>query len=76
LHRADLSAAEPVAVITLRNDDPRYPTLVQARPNAWTVVDSADHYDRTRELLVSPTVFRLEPGQTKVLTYACSYYVR
>jgi len=65
--RADLSAAEPVAVITLRNDDPQFPTLVQARPNAWSVVDSADRYDPTRELVVSPTVFRLEPGQTQVI---------
>jgi fimbrial chaperone protein len=65
--RADLSAAEPVAVVTLRNDDPRFPTIVQARPSAWSVVDSEDRYEPTRELVVSPTVFKLEPGQTQVI---------
>lgn len=65
--RADLSAATQVAVVTVRNDDPKVPTLVQARPSAWAVVDSADKYDPTRDLVVSPTVFRLEPGQTQVV---------
>jgi len=68
--RADLSAAEPVAVLTLRNDDPRFPTLIQARASAWSVVDSEDRYEPTRELVISPTVFRLEPGQTQVIRVA------
>jgi len=65
--RAVLSAADPVAVFTLRNDDPGRPTLIQARASAWTVDGSGDHYDPTRDLLVSPTVFRLEPGQAQVV---------
>ncbi|HEY5634041.1 MAG TPA: fimbria/pilus periplasmic chaperone [Burkholderiaceae bacterium] len=65
--RADLSAAETVAVVTVRNDDPRYPTIVQVGPSSWQVVDGADHYQPTRDLAVSPSVFKLEPGQTQVV---------
>jgi fimbrial chaperone protein len=65
--RANLSAREPVATVTLRNEDPTRPTLIQARPSAWAVVDGDDRYDPTRELVVSPAIFRLEPGQTQVI---------
>ena len=65
--RANLSASEPVAMVTLRNDDPTRPSLIQARPSAWTVVDGEDRYDPTRELVVSPAIFRLDPGQTQVV---------
>jgi len=65
--RADLSAAQPVGVVTVRNDDPRFPTIVQVRPNGWQVVDDADRYEPTRELAVSPSIFKLEPGQTQVV---------
>jgi fimbrial chaperone protein len=65
--RADLSAAEPVAVVSLRNEDPRQPTVIQVRPSAWAVVDGADQHSPTRDLLVSPTVFRLAPGEEQVV---------
>jgi len=65
--KAQLTVTEPVAVLTLRNEDPRNPTLVQARPSAWAVVDSEDRYDATRDLAVSPSVFRLEPGQEQIV---------
>lgn len=65
--RADLSATETVAVLRLRNDDPRFPTLVQARPSDWTVVDGEDRYGPTRDLAVSPGVFRLDPGQEQIV---------
>ena len=65
--RANLSATETVAVVTLRNDDPKFPTLVQARPSAWTVVDGEERFGPPRELVVSPAVFRLEPGQEQVI---------
>jgi fimbrial chaperone protein len=65
--RVDLGGAEPVSVVTVRNDDPRYPTIVQVRPSSWRVVDSADRYEPTRELAVSPSIFKLDPGQTQVV---------
>jgi len=65
--RADLKAAEPVAVVSLRNEDPRQPTLIQVRPSAWAVVDGEDRHEPTRDLVVSPTVFRLAPGEEQVV---------
>lgn len=67
--RVELSPAVPTGVLTVRNDGPQ-PVVVQARPMLWQQAAGQDELSETRELLVSPAVFTIEPGGSQLLRVA------
>ena len=64
--RLTLSAAQPVAALTVRNAGTQ-PTSLHLQVMAWTQTDAADHYAATRELLVTPPIFTLAPGAVQTV---------
>jgi fimbrial chaperone protein len=67
--RLELSAARSTAILTVRNegDDP---VVVQVRPVAWSQVAERDQLADTREILVTPPIFTLQPKGEQVLRVA------
>lgn len=59
--RVTLSAAQPIAALTVRNAGTR-PAGLHLQVVAWTQGDSGDHYAATPELLATPPIFTLAPG--------------
>ncbi|WP_111640516.1 fimbrial biogenesis chaperone [Marinimicrobium alkaliphilum] len=58
---ASLTEDQPVALLTLSNQGNRVRQF-QAQLMSWHQVDGQDQLEPTRELLLSPPIFRLEPG--------------
>lgn len=56
--RVELSAAHPIATLTLHNPL-KERTLVEAQVLRWSQVEGADRFRATRALLVTPPVFEL-----------------
>ena len=61
-----LSAAQPVAALTVRNAGTQ-PASLHLQLMAWTQVDATDHYAATRELLATPPIFTLAPGAVQTV---------
>jgi fimbrial chaperone protein len=64
--RMDLSAKQPVASVTVRNDSAEA-TVVQLELMGWAQADNNDVYDPTSELLATPPLFTVPPGGSKVV---------
>lgn len=64
--RLDLSAKQPVASVTVRNDGTE-PTVVQLELKNWAQADNSDVYDSTSELLATPPLFTVPPGGSRVV---------
>ena len=64
--RVDLSAKQPVASVTVRNDGAE-PTVVQLELMGWGQADNNDVYDSTSELLATPPLFTVPPGGSRVV---------
>ena len=64
--RLTLSAAKPVAALTVRNAGTQ-PVGLHLQVMAWTQVNATDHYAATRELLVTPPIFTLAPGAVQTV---------
>jgi fimbrial chaperone protein len=64
--RVDLSAKQPVASVTVRNDGAE-PTVVQLELLGWAQADNNDVYDSTSELLATPPLFTVPPGGSRVV---------
>lgn len=64
--RVDLSATATTAALTVRSDGDT-PTVVQAEVLAWEQQDGADRLTPTREVLVSPAVFTLQPAGSQLV---------
>lgn len=64
--RLTLSAAQPVAAITVRNAGAQAASL-HLQLMAWTQADAADHYAATGELLATPPIFTLAPGAVQTV---------
>ena len=64
--RLTLSAAQPVAALTVRNAGTQ-PAGLHLQVMAWTQADAADHYAATRELLATPPIFTLAPGAVQTV---------
>lgn len=64
--RLTLSAAQPVAALTVRNAGTQ-PASLHLQLMAWTQADAADHYAATRELLATPPIFMLAPGAVQTV---------
>ena len=64
--RLTLSAAQPVDILTVRNDGP-YPTVVQAQPYTWSQEAGEDRYTPSMDLLASPPIFTLPVGGSQIV---------
>jgi fimbrial chaperone protein len=64
--RVALSAATPVASMTVRNDGAEA-TVVQLEPVAWSQKDGKDQFAQTREVLATPPIFTLNPGGSQII---------
>jgi len=64
--RLDLSAKQPVASVTVRNDGAE-PTVVQLQLMGWAQADNNDVYDSTSELLATPPLFTVPAGSSRVV---------
>lgn len=62
----DLVPGQQSAVLTITNTSPD-PTAVQVRSFAWSQNATSDQLDPTEALMVSPTVFQLQPGAAQVV---------
>lgn len=64
--RLDLSAESPTAAMTLRNSG-ETPTLAQLTLVEWSIADGEDRYTPNRDLLVTPPIFIIEPGERQIV---------
>lgn len=64
--RVELSAQEKSAVIRVLNTGDETVTI-QSQLLAWTQPDGIDQLIPTREVLVSPPIFKLKPGATQIV---------
>lgn len=67
--RVDLSAQARTVALKVRNEDPA-PVVIQAEVMQWDQQEGKDELVPTRDLLVSPPLFTLEPGAEQVLRVA------
>ncbi|MDR5785385.1 molecular chaperone [Caballeronia sp. LP003] len=64
--RLDLSADEPAAALTLRNDGTA-PLNAQVRVFSWTQSLDEDHLERTSVIVASPPIVQIAPGGEQVV---------
>lgn len=64
--RVELTAQEKSAVIRVLNTGDETVTI-QSQLLAWSQQDGSDQLIPTREMLVSPPIFRLKPGATQIV---------
>jgi len=67
--RLDLSSQAATASVNVRNNDSS-PALVQAEAMVWSQADGEDKLEPTKDLLVSPTVFTLQPRGSQLVRVA------
>jgi fimbrial chaperone protein len=61
-----LNAQKPAGEINLQNDD-EAPKVIQIELMEWSQKDGQDIYTPSRDLLVNPPVFTLQPGKTQLI---------
>ncbi len=64
--RVALSAQHKVVALRVRNTGPEE-TSVQVELQQWRQENGQDHYTPSREVLATPPIFTLAPGETQVL---------
>lgn len=64
--RAELSAAQRVAALTVRNSG-HEPAVIQLQATSWSQQDNHDVLTPTAELLATPPIFTLAPGASQVV---------
>ncbi len=64
--RLDLSARRPIAVLEVQNTGDQA-TLAQLDAFAWTQAGTVDVYDTTNDLVTTPLVIKLGPGETRLV---------
>jgi fimbrial chaperone protein len=64
--RLDLRAEEPISAVTVGNPGAQ-PVLLHLSVQAWDHVTGSDRYLDTRDLLLNPMIFELEPGQQQLV---------
>lgn len=67
--RIDLGPKAPAAVIDVINTSPGALTL-QMQQRSWMQEDGRDGQAETRDLILSPTIFTLQPGEKQVVRIA------
>lgn len=64
--RLELSPQRPLGSLTITNDASE-PVTVDAKAMVWSQANGEDLYEDTRELIVTPPVFTLEPKASQIL---------
>ena len=64
--RLDLSAGQPQGVVTVGNTGSE-PALIHVRVRAWHHRAGQDVFDESRDVLVNPMIFKLEPQQDQLI---------
>jgi fimbrial chaperone protein len=64
--RVELSADQRIAALTLTNDSSR-PYTLQMEASRWFQANGRDDHEPTDELLATPPIFTLEPGESQVV---------
>lgn len=64
--KLSLSSQQPVTVMSIKNKG-RDSKLVQIELRLWEQNDGLDVYSASRDLLASPPIFELAPGQTQMV---------
>jgi fimbrial chaperone protein len=67
--RVDFAATTGTAALTVRNEDAA-PVVVQTRGLAWSQEGGQDALSPSRDLLISPAVFTLQPGGSQLIRVA------
>jgi len=67
--RVELSAADRTQALTVRNEGGE-PSVVQVQILAWSQDSGQDILQPTTDLLVSPPVFTVQPGQSQLVRIA------
>lgn len=67
--RVELSQRVTTAALTVRNEGPE-PVVVQAESVLWSQAGGEDALEPTRDVLVSPAVFTLQPRGTQLVRVA------
>jgi fimbrial chaperone protein len=68
--RIELAGEQRTQALRIRNQQPNRPVLVQAQVFAWSQQDGEDVLVPTREVLATPPVFTLEPGEQQLVRVA------
>jgi fimbrial chaperone protein len=64
--RLDLGAEAPISAVTVSNPADE-PMLLHLSIQAWDHAGGSDRYRDTRDLLLNPMIFELEPGQKQLV---------
>lgn len=64
--RIELTSKHPVATLEIRNSG-NTRTTCQIERMLWTQPDGSDSYIETSELIATPAIFELEPGESQIL---------
>ena len=67
--RVDFADATGMAVLTVRNEDAT-PVVVQTQGLAWSQEAGQDALTPSRDILISPAVFTLQPGGSQLVRVA------
>jgi fimbrial chaperone protein len=64
--RIQLSVSEPSAVLRVHNQHTE-PTVIQLEAVDWQQDSSGDNYQPSKNLIATPTVFSLQPGESQLV---------
>lgn len=64
--RVTLTAAEPIAALTVRNSGDE-PAVVQLEATSWAQQDGTDSYEASRDLIATPPIFTVPPHGSQVV---------
>lgn len=67
--RVELTSEQTTSAITIRNDGDQV-TSIQVQIVAWSQVDGKDVYTPTKELIISPPIFTINPKQEQIVRVA------
>ncbi len=68
--RVELTARAPLVAVTVRNNDPSTPAVIQAQAMLWSQQNGNDVYTESRSLVISPPIFTIQPGAEQVVRIA------
>lgn len=67
--RIELTGTDRVGTLTIKNTD-AHPLTVQSEVVKWTQEGGFDSYEPTRQVLVFPPIFTLQPGEEQIVRVA------
>jgi len=73
--RVELSAAEPVGVVNIANPSDE-PILLHLRLKQWSHRDGPDEFQDSRDVLLNPMIFELDPGEDQVVRIGLTHPLR